>query len=182
MNTKYQYLALAAVALGLAACGGKSEKRAKKGEQPQAAAAEAGAQSCHAATDADIAALFDRWNGALKTGVPENVVANYAPDSVLLPTLSDKVRYSKAEKLDYFKHFLEKKPAGEIVERSIQIGCNNALDAGVYTFSFADGSKATGRYSYTYAWDGKNWLITSHHSSLMPEQQAVQAAHNAPAH
>ncbi|WP_228198446.1 hypothetical protein [Acinetobacter haemolyticus] len=54
--------------------------------------------------------------------------------------------------------------------RFIDIGCNTALDTGVYTFSFAKtGEFVKARYSYTYQWNGNQWLITSHHSSLMPE-------------
>ncbi|UOP04371.1 DUF4440 domain-containing protein [Conchiformibius kuhniae] len=168
------------LALALAACGGADKHKAEHAEKPakkavKTAAADAG--SCRSVTDDEIAALFDRWNTSLQSGKPANVVANYAKDSVLLPTLSDKVRYSPAEKEDYFVHFLENAPVGEIHERHIQIGCNTALDAGVYSFTFAKtGNKAVGRYSYTYQWDGKNWLITSHHSSLMPEAQAAKAA------
>lgn len=54
--------------------------------------------------------------------------------------------------------------------RMIDIGCNRALDTGLYTFTFGDGSMAKARYTFTYAWSGKAWLITSHHSSLMPEK------------
>lgn len=55
--------------------------------------------------------------------------------------------------------------------RQIDLGCNSAVDAGVYTFTFAKtGAVVSARYTYTYHWDGVQWLITSHHSSLMPEK------------
>lgn len=141
----------------------------------QQAALDAGL--CHATTDGEIAGLFDRWNASLKTGKSDIVVSNYAPDSILLPTVSNKVRHSAAEKADYFDHFLENSPVGEINERYIKIGCNTALDAGVYTFHFSKtGTSVTGRYSFTYEWNGNKWLITSHHSSVMPEQAAKEQA------
>ena len=55
--------------------------------------------------------------------------------------------------------------------RTIELGCNTAVDAGLYTFTFAKtGAKVSGRYTYTYRWNGTEWLITSHHSSAMPEK------------
>ncbi len=131
-------------------------------------------ETCKATNEQEIAALFDRWNHSLATGDPHQVVANnYADRSILLPTLSNKPRLTPLEKEDYFHHFLENGPQGKIDLRFIDIGCNTALDAGLYTFDFAKtGKSASGRYSYTYDWDGHNWLITSHHSSLMPEKAA----------
>ena len=137
-----------------------------------APASRASAQSpaiCKAITEPEVAALFDRWNQSLKTGRAEKVVQNYAARSILLPTVSNKLRLSAAEKEDYFVHFLENQPVGSIDMRFVDIGCNTALDAGLYTFSFAKtGTKVSGRYSFTYGWDGQQWLITSHHSSVMP--------------
>jgi uncharacterized protein (TIGR02246 family) len=127
-------------------------------------------ESCHAANEQEIASLFDRWNNSLKTGDPKKVVANYATKSILLPTVSNKPRLTPAEREDYFVHFLEKKPFGKIDSRTIEIDCNTALDAGLYTFTFGDGSQVKARYTYTYKWNGKQWLITSHHSSAMPEK------------
>lgn len=127
-------------------------------------------ESCKATNEQAIASLFDRWNRSLQTGDPHAVVANYAERSILLPTLSNQPRLTPAEKEDYFHHFLENRPSGRIDLRFVEIGCNTALDAGLYTFTFAKtGTVASGRYSYTYRWDGKQWLITSHHSSVMPE-------------
>lgn len=130
----------------------------------------ADAQICKPATSGEIAALFDRWNASLRTGSPEKVVDNYADHSVLLPTLSNVPRVTREQKADYFQHFLEKEPVGRIEQRAmVDVDCNTALDTGLYSFTFGDGSVAHARYTYTYKWDGERWLITSHHSSLLPE-------------
>lgn len=129
------------------------------------------AEECHPTTDQEIAALFDRWNRSLQTGNPHLVVANYAEQSILLPTLSNQPRITVAEKENYFEHFLENQPVGTINFSFIEIGCNSAFDAGLYTFYFRKtGTSVAARYTYTYAWDGRQWLITSHHSSVMPEE------------
>ncbi|CAM3800395.1 SgcJ/EcaC family oxidoreductase [Polaromonas hydrogenivorans] len=126
---------------------------------------------CRASNEQEIAALFDRWNRSLQTGDPHQVVANYADRSILLPTVSNQPRLTAAEKEDYFHHFLENKPVGKIDSRTIEMGCNTAVDAGLYTFTFGTtGAQVKARYTYTYRWDGKQWLITSHHSSAMPEK------------
>lgn len=133
---------------------------------------------CHAIDAKEVAGLFDRWNRSLQTGDAHAVLANYAERSILLPTLSNKPRVTAAEKQDYFEHFLENKPSGTIDFSFIDIGCNSALDAGLYTFAFAKtGAKVAARYTFTYAWDGKQWLITSHHSSVMPDGNAAPAKH-----
>jgi len=132
--------------------------------------AEARSETCQAATEKQIASLFDRWNSSLQTGEPKKVVANYATKSVLLPTVSNTPRLTPEAKEDYFKHFLENKPVGKIDSRTITVDCNTAIDTGLYTFAFNNGTQVKARYTYTYKWDGKQWLITSHHSSGMPEK------------
>lgn len=127
-------------------------------------------KQCKVSSEAEIAALFDRWNRALQTGDPRKVTALYAEKSILLPTVSDKPRLTPAEKEEYFAHFLEKRPSGRIDLREIVIGCDMAVDSGLYTFTFAKtGEVVSGRYSFTYRWNGSKWLIISHHSSVMPE-------------
>lgn len=129
-------------------------------------------ENCKATSEVEIAALFDRWNRSLQTGDPHKVVANYAELSILLPTVSNKPRLTPAEKEDYFHHFLEDRPSGKIDLRFVELGCNTAFDAGLYTFTFAKtGAVVSGRYTYTYRWNGSEWLITSHHSSAMPEKK-----------
>jgi len=120
-------------------------------------------------TEQEVRALFGLWNDALQTGDPQKVADRYSQDAVLLPTMSDKARYSNDKIADYFVHFLEKKPKGEILEGNIKIGPNWAQDAGIYEFTFADGSKTKGRYSYVYTYENGKWMISNHHSSIMPE-------------
>ena len=118
----------------------------------------------------EIALLFDRWNKSLKSGDPDQVVKNYAKNSILLATLANKPRLTVAEKRSYFKSFLINKPAGKINYRKIEVGYDTAVDAGIYTFTFAKtGAVVKARYTFTYRFNRNKWLITSHHSSRMPE-------------
>ena len=59
---------------------------------------------------------------------------------------------TREDKVDYFHHFLENRPVGRIDQRK-------------------------GRYTFTYKWDGYEWLIMAHHSSALPpgEQLAERA-------
>jgi uncharacterized protein (TIGR02246 family) len=127
-------------------------------------------ENCKPTSEAEIAALFDRWNASLQTGDARRVVANYADPAILLPTQTFAVRRTRAEIEAYFVAFLRNRPSGTIDEpRFIELGCNRATDAGLYTFHFASsGTDVKARYTYTYRWNGKEWLITSHHSSVVP--------------
>ncbi|PWF48535.1 nuclear transport factor 2 family protein [Massilia glaciei] len=151
-----KFLGIFVVAATLAGCAGTQGVRT---------------ESCKATTEQEITSLFDGWNQSLQTGDPRKVAARYAERSILLPTVSNKPRLTQAEKVDYFAHFLENRPSGAIDLRTVELGCNTAVDAGLYTFTFAKtGAKVSGRYTYTYRWNGSAWLITSHHSSAMPEK------------
>jgi uncharacterized protein (TIGR02246 family) len=121
-------------------------------------------------TEAEISWLFDRWNSAIQTGDPAKVVALYAADSVLLPTLSNKPRLTPAEKEEYFVHFLKDRPSAKIDFRRIYVGPDMAVDSGLYTFTFArTGEVVSGRYSFVYRRTASGWRIVSHHSSLTPK-------------
>lgn len=126
-------------------------------------------------TKAEIAAQFDGWNKALRTGDPGTVADRYGKDAVLLPTVSDKVRSNQAGIVGYFEKFLENKPVGKKLETHINIlDHDSAVDAGVYEFTLTDPDSGDqrvvkARYSYTYEkYDGE-WKIVNHHSSVMPE-------------
>lgn len=127
--------------------------------------------SCQPVTEQEIASLFDRWNSTLKYGNAAQVARNYAGGGVLLPTVSNRPRVSREGIEDYFVHFQSKQPTGTINSRTIRIGCNMAVDMGVYTFDYAGGGSTTGRYTYVYEYDKARdkWLILNHHSSALPQ-------------
>ncbi|PPU76510.1 MULTISPECIES: SgcJ/EcaC family oxidoreductase [Xanthomonas] len=129
----------------------------------------------------EVAALFDTWNAALATGNPHKVADLYAPDGVLLPTVSNEVRASREQIEKYFELFLTKKPKGVVNYRTVRLlDDDSAVDAGVYTFTLTDkdGKKSDVQARYTFVYekrDGK-WLIINHHSSAMPEKDAAPLA------
>ena len=146
----------------------------KKEKPAELNLAVASTENCRATTPAEISGLFDKWNSSLSVNA-KAVVSNYADKSILLPTASAKIRITADEKEDYFNTFLLKKPKGVINFSQIEIGCNTAVDSGLYTFTYSAHSppdKVQARYTFTYKWDEKRklWLITNHHSSIIPPE------------
>ncbi|MCG7985317.1 MAG: SgcJ/EcaC family oxidoreductase [Candidatus Thiodiazotropha lotti] len=117
----------------------------------------------------EITALFDEWNNALQTGDPKKVSALYDSNGILLPTVSNQVRHNHEEVEDYFVHFLAKGPVGKIDEANVRIFGELAINSGIYTFTFKDGSVVPARFTFVYRRNGESWKIIEHHSSQMPE-------------
>lgn len=128
---------------------------------------------CKLVSKDEVKGLFNRWSQSLAL-TPEAVTANYTDDAVLLPTVSNKPRTNHAEINDYFVHFLQKHPKGVINQSYVKLGCNEATDVGVYTFTLHDPKTkkvqiVRARYSFVYEYTNGKWLISHHHSSAMPE-------------
>ena len=126
---------------------------------------------CAPATQRLAEELFECWNLALRSCDAERVSHCYTEDAVLLPTVSNVPRLSRGEIQDYFEHFLQKKPLGEVNQRNVKLGCNKITDAGVYTFRIIEDGKTEyvpARYTFVYENIDGEWLIAHHHSSLMP--------------
>ena len=117
----------------------------------------------------EINSLFDYWNTAIQTGKPKNVVALYDTNAILLPTISNKIRKTHTEIEDYFIVFLAKGPKGVINESNVRIFGDIAINSGIYTFSFANGSSVQARFTFVYRFNGQDYKIVEHHSSAMPE-------------
>jgi len=129
-------------------------------------------KACPVATDADVAAQFDRFNAAWATKSPDAVAALFAQDATLLATVSNAERTTPAAIRDYFVSFLKGEPVGRIDSSSIIIDCNTAKRSGNWTVNMnnANGQRVDvlARYSFTYKWDGKDWKIQHLHSSVRP--------------
>lgn len=162
MKLRQKFLIISAAMIALGGC----TTAGHHGTERQAAQL-----SANAAQESEILALFDQWNASLATGNPAEVAANYAPDAVLLPTVSNRVRLTDEERIDYFEHFLALQPVGNLDHSNVRVFDDVAINSGIYTFRFSDGSSAQARYTFVYKQqtDGR-WLITEHHSSLMPEK------------
>ncbi|MBF8756217.1 SgcJ/EcaC family oxidoreductase [Pseudomonas guariconensis] len=130
---------------------------------------QATANTCKTASENEILGLFAQWNDSLKSGDPHQVANLYLDDALLLPTVSKTPRQSRAARIDYFEQFLAKRPSGKLDTHHVRQSCNEATLAGLYTFDFAaSGQQVAARYTFTYRWDGERWLISQHHSSLLP--------------
>ena len=126
-----------------------------------------------APSEAQIAALFDRWNAAVETGDAEKVADLYAPDAVLLPTLSPQIRTTREEIVDYFEHFLARHPSGREIRSVVKVlDARSAIDTGIYRLTFHDADGTTesvdARYTFVYEKRDGRWWIINHHSSLLP--------------
>ena len=119
----------------------------------------------------EISYQFEKWNKALLTKDPDRVVACYAEDAILLPTVSAKVRHNHDEIRDYFVHFLAKNPAGRIDEQNIRIFNDIAINSGLYTFAVTENDQrkdVAARFTFVYRKNAQGWQIIEHHSSVLP--------------
>jgi hypothetical protein len=126
-----------------------------------------------------VETLFQHWADLVHGGDGEAVADLYAPDALLLPTLSPRSRDSHAAIADYFSGFTARHPLVEVVERTVFPACNEFIDAGLYRFRLGPeqlaGAGRNGnpevleaRYTLVYRFDGQQWLLLHHHSSLLP--------------
>jgi hypothetical protein len=132
--------------------------------------------------------LFVHWADLVHQGNAEAVADLYAPEALLLPTLSARTRRSHAAITDYFDGFTARHPQAEVVERAVYPGCNQLVDAGLYRFRFegsaepgvsdgqpVDGTVLEARYTLVYGFNGEQWQLLHHHSSLLPSSVPVPA-------
>ena len=107
------------------------------------------------------------WITELHQGSAASVTALYSPNGVLVPTLSNRIRYNHAAIKDYFDSFLSKKPHCSIESiESTSVSDNTILCSGIYQFTFNDETTSRARFSFVFTRDDDRWYILQHHSSL----------------
>ncbi len=116
---------------------------------------------------------FSIWNQALQTGDSKKVAELYAEGATFLPTVSGEFKKGRSGAEEYFKHFLEKNPTGEIIDDEVQIlGPDIYLHSGMYNFELGSDDKrdiVKARFSYVVKLkENGGFEIMHHHSSIRP--------------
>jgi hypothetical protein len=122
-------------------------------------------------------------------GNATEVAALYAPNAVLLPTLSPDIKIKLSDTTSqelydftskdiraYFVNFTKLKDLNAQTEKLYtQIFNDVAINTGLYTFEYLDdkGNKVNvpARFTFVYEKIKGKWLIINHHSSYLPTAQ-----------
>ena len=111
------------------------------------------------------------WAKAVSSGNVEDVLALYADDAILVPTMSDDVGGHEDERREYFQRFLANPGLRcriDSLRKRISHKLGTVVVGGHYTFTFLrDGTQAVvpARFLFTFEEVDGRWLITGHHSS-----------------
>ena len=137
------------------------------------------AETCVTLDNTAVAALFDDWNFALSSLDARQVANRYWPDAVMMPASSNSARTDAAAITSFYDQFLVKRPRGHIDSRTIQTGCNMALDTGTYTFSLMNDkgttTNETARYTFIYQYRDGAWKILNQQASVLVDPAASAA-------
>ena len=125
------------------------------------------------AENAEIKKALDNWVVAVTSGNAQAVADLYTEDSILIPTLSNKLKDSPEKKLKYFKKFTAlPKLQCKIVSLYSRVYGDIGVNSGTYDFEYEKNGKiikVPARFSFVYHKTDKGWLIVDHQSSKMPE-------------
>ncbi|MEM7463608.1 MAG: nuclear transport factor 2 family protein [Pseudomonadota bacterium] len=116
-------------------------------------------------------ATLIQWTEAVATGRVENVLALYASDAILVPTLANEIIVTQDGRRHYFEFFLsDGGPTCTIDREELRADYKNGTVAigGIYTFNFrrpAGEESVPARFLFNFEELDARWLITGHHSS-----------------
>lgn len=124
----------------------------------------------------DVQKAYQSWCAAIGTakGNPQEVVKYYAPNAILLPTLSHKMLKNTDGGLDAYFKKLTSNPEIKCVTHELVTHLHGdvATNSGFYSFIFMKDGKEVdlpARFTFVYKKEGGEWLIIKHHSSELPK-------------
>ena len=114
---------------------------------------------------------FSLWEKTLHTKDPKAMARLYAENATFLPTVSGEFKKGQTGVEEYFEHFLEKNPTGEIIEEETQtLGPDCYLHSGLYNFEVGPNrNRQIVEARFTFLWKQNSrgeWKIIHHHSSI----------------
>ena len=116
------------------------------------------------------AALYT-WAATVATRDVEAILALYAADAILVPTLSNEVRDNEERRREYFRNFLANDGLVcdvQIFKKRVSSQLSTVVVGGLYVFHYREDEQAISvpaRFLFTFEQINGRWLITGHHSS-----------------
>ncbi len=116
-------------------------------------------------------AALHTWAATVATRDVEAILALYAPDAILVPTLSNEVRDCQDSRREYFRNFLANEGLVcdiQIFKKRVSHKLSTVVVGGLYVFHYREGDSAVSvpaRFLFTFEQIDGRWLITGHHSS-----------------
>ena len=122
------------------------------------------------AVAAQVAAATAEWISTFNTRDAARISALYAPDAILWGTVSQTLRTTPDEILEYFEESSARRPNLRMVlgEYHVRLYGDIAINSGYYSSHNPVESKdvvVPMRFTFTYRKKDDRWMIVNHHSS-----------------
>ena len=134
------------------------------------ASATIAADNADDAVAAQVAAATAEWISTFNTRDAARISALYAPDAILWGTVSQTIRTTPGEILEYFEDSSAKRPNLRMIlgEYHVRLYGDIAINSGYYSSRNPVEGKDVVipmRFTFTYRKEGDRWVIINHHSS-----------------
>ena len=134
------------------------------------ASATIAADNADEAVAAQVAAATAEWISTFNTRDAARISALYAPDAILWGTVSQTIRTTPGEILEYFEDSSAKRPNLRMIlgEYHVRLYGDIAINSGYYSSrNPVEGKEVVipMRFTFTYRREGDRWVIINHHSS-----------------
>ncbi len=127
----------------------------------------AGSLPCAPLTHAEATDLFNRWNAALTADGVIDLVGLYSNRAELAAHEEDVPRRGRQAIQAYYENLLGRHPQASVISRTVEMGCNVAIESGEIIYRVTGKRKGTrmllgGRYMTQYRFEDGAWRIERH--------------------